>query len=99
MTRMQGSGIRRSCSPSSSGFSWAVATLARVFAGLGALERADRVAAELLPQRGRDASRELDLVTRGEAREERRRDHGRGHVRVDRLGGPPAPLAGVLGLR
>src|SRR6266576_1840959 len=99
MTRMQGSGIRRSCSPSSSGFSWVVATLARVFAGLGALERADRVAAELLPQRGGDARGELDLVTRGEAREERSRDHRRGHVLVDRLGDRPATRAGILHVR
>src|SRR6266576_3189008 len=99
MTRMQGSGVRRSCSPSSSGFSCVVATLTGVVAGLRALERTDRVAAELLAQRGRDLGRELDLVARLEAREERRRDHRDRDVLVDRFVDRPAAFARVLDIR
>src|SRR5262249_22937110 len=84
MTSMQGSGVRRSCSPSSSGFSCVVATLPRVVARLRALERANGVAAELLPQRGGDLRRELDLVARREAREQRRRGYRTGSVHLHR---------------
>src|SRR6478672_4592700 len=99
MARMHGSGVRRSCSPSRSGFSWVVATLAGVFAGLRALERVNGMAAELLAQRSRNARGELDLVAGREAREQRRRDHGRWDVLVDRLRDRPAPFAGVLDVR
>src|SRR5919204_946102 len=101
MTSAHGSGVRRSWSPSSSGFSCVVATLmrARIGARLGLLERADSVAAELVAQCGGDLRREVDLVTGREARKERRRDDRRRHVLVDRLVDRPASLAGVLDVR
>ena len=55
--------------------------------------------AELVAERGADLRREVDLVTRREAREERRRDHRRRHVLGDRLVDRPTPLAGVLDVR
>ena len=95
MTIAHGSGRRRSRRPSSE------RVLARrahrgsdpAFAVLDGLHR---VAAELVPQRGRDLRREVDLLPRGEAREERGADHRHRHVLVDRLVDRPAALAGVL---
>src|ERR671936_765980 len=96
MTMAHGSGVRRSCRPSSSGFSWVVATLAGVVSGLRLFQRADGMAAELLAQRGGDLRGELDLVARLEPGEQRRGEHGRRHVLVDRLVDRPAALAGIL---
>src|SRR5438309_6597296 len=98
MVRMQGSGVRRSCRPSSSGFSCVVATsaLVRVFAGFRLLERTYGVTAELLAERGCDLRREIDLVAGRKAGKQRGGDHRYGNVLLDRLEDRPAPLARVL---
>src|ERR671922_2858 len=46
---------------------------------------ANGMASELLPEGRRDLGRELDLVARGKAGEQRRGDHRRRHVLVDGL--------------
>src|SRR5437588_4156364 len=76
-----------------------VGALPRVGAGLGLLDRANRMAAELVAQRRSDLGRELDLVTRREAGEERGGEHRRRHAQLDRLVQRPASLAGVLDVR
>src|SRR5437763_12653815 len=73
-----------------------VGALPRVGAGLGLLDRANRVAAELVAQRRSDLGRELDLVTRGETSEERGGEHRRRNAHLDRFVQRPAALAGVL---
>src|SRR6266404_769265 len=55
--------------------------------------------AELVPQRSRDLSREVDLVSGGEPREERRGDHGCGNALRDRLVDRPAAFARILDVR
>src|SRR5215216_1149001 len=64
--------------------------------GLSPGLRLDCVAAELLAQRRVDLGCERLVLTRGEARVERGRDHRDRHVLVDRLEDRPAALAGVL---
>ncbi len=78
MTSANGSGVRRSDSPSSQ----RVLLLRR---GRHQSGRLHRVAAELVAQRGGDLRREVLLVARGEAREQRGGDHRRRHVLGDRL--------------
>src|SRR3954470_21425 len=92
MTSTHGSGVRRSWSPSSSGFCcWGSSVTA-----IGLRSRLHRMAAELVAQRRVHLRRVALLLARREAREERGRDHRRGDALVDRLQHGPAALAGVL---
>src|ERR1700761_2251134 len=81
-TSAQGSGVRRSARPSSSGFSCfgAVAVIASRSL-LGALLE---VAAEGVPHRRQDAVAEICLAAGGEAVEQRRGEHRRGQALLDR---------------
>src|SRR5207253_1047121 len=74
-----------------SGFSVSTAVTARV-----SLRRFDRVPAELVSERRVHLRRERLVLARGEAGEERERDHAGGDALVDRLEDGPAALARVL---
>src|SRR5213082_1001288 len=94
MARAHGSGVRRSASPSASGFSCcrgAVAVTAPCSLFWALLE----VAAEALAHRGKDAVAPVGLAARGEAVEQRGGEHRRGHALLDRGLHRPAALAGV----
>ena len=73
-------------------FSWPRRSLAS-----GAARALD-VAAELAPHRREQAVREIVVVARAEAREQRRREHGHRHAGVDGRVDRPASLAGVRDL-
>src|SRR3990172_8496265 len=87
MTMALGSGTRARRSPARRGF-----TAVAVAVPLLLL---DRVAAELVPESGRDLHREGVVLPRGEAREERVGEDGRGNVVRDGLEDGPAALAGI----
>src|SRR5438034_11100647 len=84
MTMVEGSGIRESRSPSRNGFSVEVAS---------SLFLLHCMAAELIPERGRDLHRVAVLLARHEAREKRVGDGRHGHAVRHRLEHRPAPLA------
>src|SRR6266511_4764212 len=87
MTSAQGSGSRRSASPSRSGFSVCSAT---------AIDCLDGVPAELVAQRRVHLGGERLVLARREAGEKGERDRGGGHALVDRLEDGPATLARIL---
>src|SRR5262245_2791970 len=94
MTSAQASGVRRSASPSASGFSCCGCAVAVI--ALRSLFRALlQMAAERLPHRGEDTVAPLGLAAGGEAVEERRGKHRGRHALLDRgLHRPPA-FAGI----
>src|SRR5436305_14037518 len=101
MARAHGSGVRRSASPSASGFSCcrgAVAVTVPCSLFWALLE----VAAEALAHCGKDAVAEVRLATGGEPVEQRGGEHRRRYALLDRgLHRPPAlprvaHVAGVL---
>src|SRR3954451_17774320 len=90
-----GTGSRSS--PSISGFSpsaWGSGLTSTAISGL--LDLLDRVAAELVAQRGQDAGGVVTLLARVEARVERGGERGRRDRHLDPVGHHPAALAGVV---
>src|SRR5581483_2524084 len=81
MTRMQGSGRRRTWRPSSSGFCSSTGATSVATSAL----RQHGVPAELVAQRRVHLRGERLVLPRGEAREERGRDHRDRYVLGDRL--------------
>src|SRR6188768_1764590 len=57
--------------------------------------RALDVAAELTPHRGKKPVGEIVVIARAETREQRRREHGHGHARVDGGVDRPTALPGI----
>src|SRR5215204_216801 len=82
-------------SPATSGFAFRCSIVAIGPPPLGRLLALDRVAAELVPERGVHLRRVRLVLPRREPREQRGGDDRRRHGLVDRVEDRPAPLARV----